>query len=290
VEALPSRGTAFVRRLVVFLRAIWAGIERDDVGFYAAGIAYHGLFSIFAVFLLLTLLLSLVGVEPSTLRALIHFTTGLVPERAEELVNSALAVMSAPAPGPLLLLSILFTLWTASNVIQAIIHALNRIYHVRDEDARPAWQSRLIALGVVGASAVCLTFGFLVLIFGEDVARHSPEIGHVWPAIATLLHNGRQPISLVIVFLGAFLVYWLAPSFGHQHRVSWPGAVVFTVMWILATALFNLYLRQFAVYDKAYGPFATVIVVLVWVYLSAYVCLLGGEVNAALGHLRSQRG
>jgi len=88
----------FIRRLVYFLRAVWAGIERDDVGFYAAAIAYHGLFSIFAVFLLLTLLLSLVGIDPGTLRALIHFTTGLVPERAEDLVNTALQIMTAPAP------------------------------------------------------------------------------------------------------------------------------------------------------------------------------------------------
>ena len=107
--------------------------------------------------------------------------------------------------------------------------------------------------------------------------------------MAALLHNGRQAISLFIVFLGSFLLYWLAPSFGHEHRISWPGAVVFTGVWTLATGAFNLYLREFAVYDKAYGPFATVIVVLVWVYLSAYVCLLGGEVNAALGHSRSQR-
>jgi len=277
------------RRLLFFLRAIWAGIERDDVGFYAAAIAYHGLFSIFAVFLLLTLLLSLLGIDPGTLKALIHFTTGLVPERAEDLVNTALQVMTAPAPGPLLVLSFAFTLWTASNVIQAIIHALNRIYHLREEEERPAWQSRLLALGIVGTSAVLLAFGFLLLVFGEDVATRSVSFGHVWPSIATVIRSGRQVISLLAVFGGAFLLYWLAPSFGHEHRISWPGAVVFTAMWTLATAGFNLYLREFAVYDKAYGPFATVIVVLVWVYLSAYVCLLGGEVNAALGQMRSRR-
>ena len=276
--------------MVFFLRAIWAGIDRDDVGFYAAGIAYHGLFSIFAVFLLLVLLLGLVGVEPGTIRALIHFTTGLVPERAEELVNTALQVMSVPVPGPLLALSILFTLWTASNVIQAIIHALNRIYHVREEaEERPPWQSRMIALGIVSLSALFLTFGFLLLVFGEDFATRSVRFGHVWPSIAAVLKGGRQIISLVAVFLSSFLIYWLAPSFGHEHRISWPGAVVFTGMWTLTTAGFNLYLREFAVYDKAYGPFATVIVILVWVYLSAYLCLLGGEVNAALKSYRSAR-
>jgi membrane protein len=186
-------------------------------------------------------------------------------------------------------LSFVFTLWTASNVIQAIIHALNRIYHLRQEDARPAWQSRVIALGIVGTSAILMTFGFLILVFGEDFATRSERFGHVWPSIATVIRSGRQVISLVAVFLGSFVVYWFAPSFGHEHRISWPGAVAFTAMWTLATAGFNLYLREFAVYDKAYGPFATVIVVLVWVYLSAYVCLLGGEVNAVLGQIRSHR-
>ena len=286
---LPGPGTPHLRRFVYFLRAIWAGIERDDVGFYAAAIAYHGLFGIFALFLLLTLLLSLLGIDPATLKALIHFTTGLVPERAEELVNTALQVMTAPAPGPLLVLSFVFTLWTASNVIQVIIHALNRIYHLREEEERPPWQSRLIALGIVGVSTLLLAFGFLLLVFGEDFATRSTSFGHLWPSIATLLKSGRQVISLLAVFGGSFLIYYLAPSFGHDHRISWPGAVVFTAMWTCATAGFNLYLREFAVYDKAYGPFATVIVVLVWVYLSAYVCLLGGEVNAALGQMRSRR-
>jgi membrane protein len=263
-------------------------VGRDDVAFYAAGIAFHGLFSLFAILLLLSLLLGLAGGDPENLRVAAHFAAGIIPDRAEEMVDAALDVMSRPAPGPLLPLAMIFTLWTASNVVQAVIHALNRIYHVRKRAERPAWRSRLIALGVVSVSTALMLLGFLLLVFGKDLAARNPDFDRLWPRFVALVVAGRQPMSVLAVFLGSYLLYWLAPSFGHRHRISSPGAFVFTLAWIVATAAFNLYLREIAVYDKVYGPFATVVVVLVWVYLSAYLCLVGGEVNAAIDRWKSR--
>jgi membrane protein len=133
-----------------------------------------------------------------------------------------------------------------------------------------------------------MVLGFLLLVFGKDLSARTPELDRLWPAIIAFVLAGRQPISVIAVFLGSVPIYWLAPTFGHRHRVTWPGAFVFTGSWTLATLGFNLYLREIAVYDKVYGPFATVVVMLVWVYLSAYLCLLGGEVNAAVDRWKTR--
>jgi membrane protein len=287
--AEPTAGRILSLPGLKFLaRSVWVGLGRDDVAFYAAGIAFHGLFSLFAILLLLSLLLGLAGGDPENLRVLAHFAARLIPEGAEAMVDTTLDLISRPAPGPLLPLAMIFTLWTASNVIQAVIHALNRIYHVRKRSSRPAWRSRLIALGVVSISTALMMVGFFLLVFGKDLAARNPEFDQLWPRFVAFMVAGRQPMSVLAVFLGSYLIYWLAPSFGHRHRISSPGAFVFTLAWILATAAFNLYLREVAVYDKVYGPFATVVVVLVWVYLSAYLCLIGGEVNTAINRWKTR--
>jgi membrane protein len=267
----------------VFRRAL-NGLWRDDVMFYAAAIAFNSLFSIFALLFLLSILLSLFGASPQNLQVLNALGTGLVPEKAQEFVSEILDQTSRPVPAQLLPVALLMTLWTASNVVQNLIHALNRIYYL--EEGRAFWRTRLMALAVVGMSALFLVLGFLLMVFGEDVMGGAHEVRWVRSRIAQGILLFKQPLAIVAVFLGSQLIYWLAPSFKHEHRVSWPGAVTFTLTWVLATLGFNLYLREIAVYDRVYGPMATVVVVLIWVQVSAVLALFGGEVNAAVHRMR----
>jgi membrane protein len=273
--------TPWRRRFWELARAVWAGMGRDDVAFYAAGIAFHSLFSGFAALFLFSLILSRVGADPENLRALSNLLHGIVPDQATEFVGIIVEWVSQPPPSALLPLSLVFTFWTASNVVQALIHALNRIYHLR-ENPRAAWRSRLMALAVVGSSVVLFGLGVALLLFGRDIAGSAAG---GFRGLLSLAGPLVPPLAIFTVFGGALLLYWLAPDFKHKRRVSWPGACVFAAAWIFSTLLFNLYLRHLAVIDRVYGPFATVVVVLVWVYLSAYVLLVGGEVNAVLGRM-----
>ncbi len=274
----------FLGHLPEIVRRSWTGTWRDDVPFYAAGIAFHSLFSIFALLFLFSLLLGLFGADPANLHRIARFMEGMMPRRAAELIETAVGTVRNPVPGRLLPVAILATLWTASNVVQAVIHSLHRIYHLADW--RPAWQTRLMALAVVGGASLLLVAGFVLLVFGEDLSSGLAAVERARGEVVFWLLALKQAVSLVIVFLGVLLIYWLAPSFKHQRRVSWPGALLFTVSWIVATLGFNVYLREVAVYDRIYGPAATVVVMLVWVYLSAFLALLGGEVNAAVDRIQ----
>lgn len=279
-----ARDSAGLLRYV--LRQSWTGMWRDDVPFYAAGIAFYSLFSIFALLFLLSILLGLVGANPDDLKLLVGFPAGFIPAKAEEFLNQVLVLARQPVPPQLLPLAIVALLWTSSNVVQALIHALNRIYHL--QESRAAWRTRLMALAVVGTSSLFLVLGFVFLVFGEDLAGGAEEAQRLRGAVFRFVFDWSQPISVLIVFLAARLLYWLAPKFKHVHRVSWPGSVVFAVAWMVTTVGFNLYLRRLAVYDQVYGPMATVVVMLTWVYLSAVLVLVGGEVNAAVHRYRLQ--
>lgn len=280
-------GLSRVRIIRSVVKDVWESMWRDDVPFYAAGIAYHSLFSIFSLMFLMSLLMGLLGRDPDTLRGLAAFAAGLVPEKATELVETILQIVRKPVPHALLPVAIMVTLWTSSNVVQAVIHALHRIYHL-EQRSRAAWRTRLMALGVVGASTLLLILAFVLLVFGTDLSARMGEMETIRIQILAWILAAREPLSILAVFGGVLLLYWLAPEFGLTHRVSWPGAMAFTLAWTVTTLGFNVYLRELAVYDKVYGPMATVVVVLVWVYLSAFLCLVGGEINAAIHRLRSR--
>ncbi len=279
-----KRARAAAGLLGWILRQSWNGMWRDDITFYAAGIAFYSLFSIFALLFLLTILLGLVGGNPDDLRLLIGFPAGVIPAKAEEFLNQVLEIARRPVPAQLLPLAIVTLFWTSSNVVQALIHALNRIYHF--QDSRAAWRTRLMALAVVGTSSGFLILGFLFLVFGGDMAGGTEEARRLRDAIFRFVLQWSQPISVLVVFLAARLLYWLAPKFKHVHRVSWPGSLVFAATWFVTTVGFNQYLRRIAVYDQVYGPMATVVVTLTWVYVSALLVLVGGEVNAAFHRYR----
>ncbi len=284
-SSLGEMGTLFTHFPTILKRS-WLGMWRDDAPFYAAGIAFHSLFSIFALLFLISILLGLIGGDPETLRGLTRFAGGLVPARTQDFMNQALELARRPVPRSLIPVAIATTLWTASNVVQALIHALSRIYHL--EESRAAWRTRLIALAVVATSALLLLLGFVLLVFGEDISSGLSGFERFRVHVVEIVLALKTPISVLIVFAGVHLIYWLVPNFRQRRRrVSSPGALVFTVTWILATLGFNAYLRNLAVYDKIYGPMATVVVMLVWVHLSANLALFGGEVNAAVKRVQA---
>ena len=275
------------RRIVRVLRESLARVYRDDAPFYAAGIAFYSLFSIFSALLLTALLLGLFGSDPSNLTFLAQFLDGLAPPEAARFIANVLTIVRRPAPGNLLPVALLITLWTASNAFQALIHALNRIYHVGE--TRAAWRTRLMALGLAGGGALMLTLGFVLFMFGGDLTKGLGEFAWIQGHLVGLLLEYKRPIAYVAVFASSYLLYWLAPKFDRGERVALPGAVFLGVAWLLLTALFKLYLREVAVFDRVYGPMATLVVVIVWIQLSAQLALFGGEVNAVIQEKKRER-
>jgi len=137
----------------------------------------------------------------------------------------------------------------------------------------------------MGAGFVLILSAVSLLTVGGAVDRLFPEWSAPRSGFLEILVHFRKEISFVILALGTFLIYWLAPKFRGKPRIALPGTIAFTVLWLIATTGFNIYLQRFAVYDQVYGPLATVVVTLTWVNLSAYLLLYGGELNAAYARM-----
>jgi membrane protein len=178
-----------------------------------------------------------------------------------------------------LLISVVLALWSAAKGMKATMQAMNITY---DEEERRG----TIKLNLV---AVLLTLGALILVavFLGLIALLPALWGVLGldDTIQKLLSYLRWPLLAVVAIFAISVLYRFGPSRDRPRWrwVSW-GAVAATVLWLVGSALFSLYVSNFSSYDKTYGSLAVVIILMMWFLLSAYSILLGSEINAEMEH------
>jgi membrane protein len=252
-------------------------VGEDNLTLIAGGIAYSWFLSLFPMMIAAVSIYGLV-VDPSEVQAQVDdFASGL-PQAAQDLILKQLQSISSSSGGGMsltLILSIALALWSASAGMAGLVQALNIAYDEKDE------RNFVIKRGL----AILLTIGFLVFIALAIIL-----VG-VFPivlsalganAFVTVLAQIVRVVVLVATF-GLFLalLYRVAPH-RDAPQLKWLslGAVVATVIWVVASVLFSFYVDNFGSYSETYGALAGVVVLLLWFWLTALVILLGAEINA----------
>jgi len=255
----------------------------DNVLGLAAQTAYYFFFSLFPIFLFLAPMVSLIGDKQETFGLLMSQLAGAVPGEAMALVSNVVreVVLTPNAPG-LMSIGALLAAWAGSNIFSALIDALNTAYDVKD--TRPWWRKKLIALGAVVVAGVVFALATVVLLAGEDLvsaAANRLGIGQTGRTIWTVM---QFPLAIALLIGLAWATFVWLPDVKQNRRQALVGAVVTTVLWLVVTVLFRLYVQNFGSYNKTYGAIGGVIVLLTWMYLSMLTLLVGGELNAELHH------
>ena len=267
------------------MRRVWRTLARDNISIMAAGAAYYSMLSIFPAMSALVLTYGLVA-DPVTNEHHIDVLAGLLPGEALKLVSDQLHLLvTAPATklGLGLVLSVLFALWTATSASTAMMNALTVAYDGREQ------RGILPVYGLAVALTVGLVlFAVIALLLIAGVPALMVEIPEPppWEAIVPLL---RWPLLALLVVLGLGTVYRLAPS---RARPRWDflraGTIAASVLWLAGSAAFSFYAANFGSYDRTYGPLGAVAVLLVWLYVTAYVILAGAELNREIGQSEDQ--
>src|SRR4030095_2591006 len=257
----------------------------DDVPGLTAEITYYALFALFPFLLFVGALAALLVPEPerALVSMLLLFHRFLPAETAELLTQFVATTLKSQRPD-LLSIGILGTLWACSHGIAAVIKGLNRVYGVRE--SRKWWHHRALAIGmVIGAAFVAL--GLLVLMLGADpggIPSHwlalRPRAVKAW---ATL----RWPIGFAIITAVMALLYCKGPC--RQARWQWitPGGLGATLMWLVLSAALTGWIDEFGTYSATYGVLGSVVALLMWIYLGAFLFLLGAEANVVLARARA---
>jgi membrane protein len=258
----------------------WREASSDNIELIAAGVAFYGFLALVPMLGALVLTYGLVA-DPATVMAHARAAFALLPPDAARLVAEQLLQLSAQSAGKTglgLLLSLAIALFGAMRGASAILVALNIAYDEVDERGLVARTMLTLAItvGAVVISIVALAaIGSLALL--DSLYPAAPV------ALLLIVRLLFWAAAAVAACAGIAILYRCGP---HRHSAKWrwlsPGAIVATVAWIAMTFAFGLYSANVARYDATYGALGAVVASLMWLYLSAYILLLGAELNGEI--------
>ena len=259
---------------------------------YAEQLSYRGLFGIFPFITLLFTLLALLQVD-AVFDRLIEAAMGApsqqVPEALESVAEEGRAQAEFLRPlieqareqagGGLLSFGILLSLWSVSAVAFALTDALNAAYGVEETRSRGKRFAYALVLGPFLAFAMIVAS--VLMLIGPQVAGELAGLAGLDEAWVALWGWLRYPVALLLLAAVLSVVYRVVPDTDRSFWSEAPGAVFAVIAWSIASLGFSFYLTNFAALGLTYGSLGTAVGLLVYLYLSASVVLLGAEINAS---------
>jgi membrane protein len=267
------------------VKRAWAEHKADNMPIIGGGVAFFGFLAIFPGLIALISIYGLVA-SPETVTQQIEDLSTQLPDEAAQLIGEQLTSIAANSGRALtvgLVVSILAALWSASGGVGNLVTAVNIAYD--EVETRNFLKLRTLSLGLtLGAVAfVIVAFGLLAVV---PVVLDALPLG----IVGTILSPVVRWTLLLAMFAGSLAVVYRAAPDRDAPRFRWVslGAVVATVLWALVSVGFSLYVDNFGSYDKTYGTIAGVIVLMLWLYLTCYLVLLGAEINSEAEHQTAQ--
>ncbi|MFA7430083.1 MAG: YihY/virulence factor BrkB family protein [Rhodospirillaceae bacterium] len=252
---------------------------KDNISIVAGGVAF---FSLLALFPAIAALVGIYGMvaSPQDVQTQIQSMSDMMPPEAQEVLvmqMSSVAESSSGAMGFGAALALVFALWSASRGVSTIITALNIAYNETEE--RGFFKLALLNLALT-IGGIIMVIVALFLVAAVPAILGVLDLGGVWQWAISL---SRWPI-LFLFMLGVLAVlYRVGPDRrAPQWRWASPGAVIGTLLWILGSIAFSFYVSRFGSYNETYGTIAGVVILMMWLYLSAVIVLLGAEINSEL--------
>jgi membrane protein len=267
------------------LRRAYAAGQAANLSVLAGGVAF---FAFLALFPTLIAALSLYGLvaDPAQIAQQVNSLAGVLPAATRQLLREQLTALSRGSSGALtvgLVISVLAALWSASSGTTGLMAAINVAYD--EQETRGLVRLRATALVLTLAAIIFVLVAVTLIAVVPSLAGHL-HLGSIWLVLTQVI---RWALLLVVFPVGLAVVFRIAPDrTGAQFRWVSPGAVVATLLWILGSAAFSIYVTSFGNYNKTYGALAGVIVLMLWLYVTSYIVLLGAGINAEAEHQTSR--
>ena len=268
--------------LVDFFKLTYKEMNEDHVMAFAGNLTYKGLFAVFPFF---TFLLSLLGLFNATdlVNTMVDELSGVAPQSATEFVEGQLlGITQSQAESAFTfgaIVSILLALWGVSGAFRSVMEAMNVMYEV--EEDRPFWKVYGLSIFMSLAVVVLLVGALVLVIFGESIGVAVADLVGLGAVFATLWSIVQWPVVALVVLFAFALIYYFAPAAKQRFRWISPGSIVAFVFWLAFSLLFSLYASTFGgdSYNETYGSLAGVIILMLYVYYSALIMLVGAEMN-----------
>lgn len=273
------------KKVAIFLNEFIFRMKNDNVTAIGAQLSYYLILSIFPF---LIFFLNILSFTPLVREDVLQSIIVVLPLETQMVITSLVLETVQTSSETLLSLSAITGIWAASKGIMALIRAINKAYDV--EETRSYIELRLLAIIFTLALLILLTIVLLTIVFSEVIGNQifnffglTLNFMFFWEYFRIIISIG----SMILIFA---LLFRFSPSIRNGQGVSFkqslPGAVFSSLGWIITSTLFSYYVNNFGNYAKTYGSLGGMIVLLIWLYMSSIIIVMGGEINATLSYMK----
>jgi len=268
------------KRAWLFLLRLQREMAYDDAMGMAAQIAFYAMLGLFPFMIFLLSFISTFPLGEKLQPLLLTALEDQMPVEAAHYVTNIVMDLIPQSNQGLLSFGLLAGLWGASMAIGALITTINRAYNIRPR--RNIIKQKILAIGLtLGLSGVWL-LAMTIILVGPQATQYVFQ----WMGIAsetnTFWTSLRLPMAFVLNLIALSVLYYVAPEAKQRFRWILPGAFTSTLLWLLASSAFRVFLRNFGHYNKTYGSLATVVILMIWLWISGLLFLLGAEINSLM--------
>ena len=266
---------------VAVVKAVMARIKEHNLVVVAAGIAFWGLLAIPAV-LFSTVSIAGLVLDPDKVEDQVKANLDGIPDDAKSIIIGQLENVSGGSSGGLvtgLIVGLALALWSSSGAMAKLMATLNTIYGTIEERSFPKLRGLALALtfgGIVFVAGAVFLLAVLPALLGQ--------IDGVGDAAATLFNSLRFPVLGLVMVIALGVLYHVGPDRRDgRYRVITLGAFIATVLWVGLSGLFSIYTATLGSYNETYGTLGGLVVLLLWLFITAFVVLIGAEIHALTG-------
>lgn len=260
---------------------IKAVIDNDFTGM-AAEMGFMLMLGIFPAMLFLMAIFGWMG-KKSFMNPVLLFLSNVMPADSIDLIRTVLnEVMIFSKGGLIAIIGVIITLFLISNAVAVILKGLNRAYKV--EETRSFIYTRVLSIIMVFVNTFMLFLSINLIVFGKIIINfliHYVGISHAFELTLLTL---RWPVSFISLYLMAFINYYILPDLKGDEKLkrksALPGTLFFCVFWLLGSWGFSIYVNNLHTYNKVYGTIGAFAVLMVWLYYTSILLLIGGEINS----------
>jgi len=260
-----------------FVKELITRIKKVDVTGLGSQLAFFFLLSLFPLLIFIFTLLPYLNLDQSEI---FLFIRDFAPDSVALLIEETLGDILSSRNSGLLSIGAVATIWSASKGMNALTKALNLSYF--KEETRSFIVARGMSIVFTVMLIAVFVIAFVLPVFGQQIGVFAfsylgleENFLKVWTSIRLL-------IPAVLIFMVFSLIYWLVPNLKLRFKSIIPGSIFATVGWILTSLAFSYYVNNYGNYSSTYGSIGAIIVLMMWLYFSAIILMLGGQLNAVM--------
>ena len=271
----------FGTSMKIFFRELFHDVNNDDIFNGAAALSFYLLLSLFPAMIFLLSVIPYLPIENLN-QAIMDFISQVLPKESANLFTGVVQEVTSHQSKGLLSFGIIATIWASSTGLYAIMQMLNKTYKV--PEIRPFWKARGIAILMTFVFGVIIISAFALIVFGGVLQEYLISQFGYQSLLVPFFRVFRWVVIAFLLLLGFAVIYYYGPCVKQDFKLITPGSILGSLLLVVASLGFQYYVNNFADYAATYGSLGAVIILMLFLYISGLVILLGSEVNALIEH------